>query len=238
MKPRNLIQLVLVLGLVAAGIRLGLIYYERHAPSAPVSHPQPTALDPDYYVTPKKTYAYDLKTARADLVGHPAWVREGYKLTYYPYQQGHADFQHPAGLLGPLERLEIGDVVQTAPPAKGELSQVVAVFAKGGRQFAVPIGARSGGDYTFYANDMFFLQDPHELYRHWKPEVWQAVERHQVEPGMNEIQASFAVGMGVPQPASGDSSEKKVVYPNAGHEITVLYRNGKAADIRAASPAR
>jgi len=235
-KTRHVIQLILAIALVAAALRLGLIYYERHAPApSPAAQPQ-TALDPDYYVIPKKLHAYDVKTARAGLVGHSTWVREGYKFTYYRYDSSrrHTDFAHPAGLLLPLEQLDIRDVVQTLPPAAGELPQIVAVFEKGGQDFAVPIGARRGEDYTIYADDMLFFEDPHQLYRHWAPQVWQAVDRHQVQPGMNEIQASFALGMGVPQPAGGQPG-KTVVYPNGGNQITVIFRAGKAAEIQTGS---
>lgn len=51
---------------------------------------------------------------------------------------------------------------------------------------------------------------------------------------MNEIQASFALGMGIPQPA-GDQPGKTVVYPNGGNQITVVFRAGKAAEITPAS---
>jgi hypothetical protein len=235
-KTRHIIQLILAIALVAAALRLGLIYYQRHAPApSPATQPQ-TELDPDYYVIPKKLHAYDVKTARAGMVGHPAWVREGHKFTYYTYDASrhHADFPHSAGLLLPLEELNIRDVVQTPAPAAGELPQIVAVFEKGGQDFAVPIGARRGEDYTIYADDMLFFEDPHQLYRHWPPEVWQAVDRHQVLPGMNEIQASFALGMGVPQRTS-DQSGKTVVYPNGGHPVTIIFRAGKASEIRTES---
>ena len=230
MKPRHVIQLFLAVTLVATALRLGRIYYERKAP-APNSAPQ-AALDPDYYVVPKKLRAFDLKTARAGMAGHPAWVREGYKFTYYPYdQRRHTDFEHPAGLLLPLQQLDVRDVVLTLAPAAGELPQIVAVFEKGGQNFAVPIGARRGEDYTLYADDMLFFEDPHQLYRHWAPEVWQAVDRHQVLPGMNEIQVWFALGMGIPQPG-GDETGKTVVYPDGGKPTTVVFRAGRALEIR------
>jgi hypothetical protein len=230
-KARHVIQLILAVTLVATALRLGVIYYERHAP-APNSGPQ-AALDPDYYVVPKKLHAYDVKTARAGMVGHPAWVREGYKFTYYRYDPGghHTDFAHPAGLLLPLQQLDVRDVVLTLPPAAGELPQIVAVFETGGQEFAVPIGARQGEDYTLDADDMLFFEDPHQLYRHWAPEVWQAVDHHQVMLGMNEIQVWFALGMGIPQPA-GDQPGKTVVYPDGGKPTTVVFRAGRAVDIR------
>jgi hypothetical protein len=51
---------------------------------------------------------------------------------------------------------------------------------------------------------------------------------------MNELQADFAIGMGVPQ-QSMDSSTKTVKYPNGGKPLMIVYRNGKAAEIQAGS---
>jgi hypothetical protein len=73
------------------------------------------------------------------------------------------------------------------------------------------------------------------LYKHWPPDVWQAVQQHQVKPGMNEMQADFAIGMGVPD-AGSSSDEKTVRYPNGGKPVVIVYREGKAAEIKAGSP--
>ncbi len=77
---------------------------------------------------------------------------------------------------------------------------------------------------------MFYIEDPHQLYKHWPADVWQAVEQHEVKPGMNEMQADFAVGMGVPD--AGTSRGKTVRYPNGGKPLVVLYQDGKAAEIK------
>ena len=69
-----------------------------------------------------------------------------------------------------------------------------------------------------------------ELYRHWRPEIWQLVERHEMKPGMNEFQAVFALGMGVPERQS-DPEVKTVHYPNGGNPLTITYRKGKAVEI-------
>ena len=74
-----------------------------------------------------------------------------------------------------------------------------------------------------------------DRYKHWPPDVWQAVERHQVKPGMNEMQADFAIGMGVPD-AGSSSDEKTVRYPNGGKSLVIVYRDGKAAEIKPGSP--
>jgi len=51
---------------------------------------------------------------------------------------------------------------------------------------------------------------------------------------MNELQADFAVGMGVPDP--GGSSEKIVRYPNGGKPLVVTYQDGKAVEVKAGTP--
>jgi hypothetical protein len=81
---------------------------------------------------------------------------------------------------------------------------------------------------------MFFIQDPRQLYDAWPTDVWDAIAQHQVKPGMDELQATFAIGMGVPE-RSDDPAVKTVNYPNGGKPIVVTYRDGKAEAIKPAS---
>jgi hypothetical protein len=48
------------------------------------------------------------------------------------------------------------------------------------------------------------------------------------------MQADFAVGMGVPD-TGNSSSEKTVRYPNGGKPLVIVYRDGKAVEIKAGS---
>lgn len=226
-KKMKIIQVVLLLALVAAGINFYLNMRQRRITFVRPEKKE-VALDPDYYVTPKKLHPQDLKDAK-ELTEQPVWVREGYRYAYYPYGPA-ADFRRQAGTLGPIEKLEIQDVVvQRSPHASGR--QVMAVFEKEGKRFAFPIGVEDNGAYSIYSDDMLFIQDPHELYNHWPAEVWKAIENHQVKAGMNELQASFAIGMGVPE-GSGMSSPRVVNYPNQGHPVKVTFENGKATDVK------
>jgi len=62
------------------------------------------------------------------------------------------------------------------------------------------------------------------------------VEHHEIKPGMNEMQADFAIGMGVPD--AGDSSYSKTVrYPNGGKPLVIVYHDGQAAEIKPGGPA-
>jgi hypothetical protein len=226
------IQIVLVLSMIVAGLRLAYILYQRHedqvqdakktSPAAPVN--------PDYLVFPKKLRPYDLQSAQA-LTSQPVWVKAGYSITYFPFS-GHTDFAHEAGLLLPIERLEIKRVVLDVFPKNPGEKQLMAVFSRGGNNYAFSIGVENGGTFQIYSDDMLFIEDPHELYKHWPKDIWQSIDQHEVKPGMNEIQVTFALGIGT-APGSGDGVDKTLHYPNGGKPFSVTYRDGKVAEIKA-----
>ena len=229
------IQIVLAFAIAVAAIRTGYILYQRHSSNSKETQKTAAApaLNPDYYVTPKKLYPFDLKSAR-ELTKQPVWVKEGYRYSYYTYNPAtrHSDFEHPAGMFLPIQKLDIKDVVLDTAPNSGGQKQVMALFEKAGKPLAFQIGYLKDGDYKIYSDEMLYVQDPRELYKHWPPEVWQAVEQHQVKPGMNELQADFAIGMGRPD-RQEDPSWKTVHYPNGGNPLSITYHEGKATEIKA-----
>jgi hypothetical protein len=228
-EAKQKIQLVLVIAIAVAALRAGYVVYERHSERTEQTTKQAPPLNPDYYVVPKKLYPFDLKSAK-QLTQQPAWVKEGYRFTYYPYDRAsrHTDFSKEAGLLLPIQKLDIKDIVTDTTPAHQR--QVMAVFEEEGKTYAVPIGSQTGDSYQIYSDEMFFIQDPRELYKHWPADVWQSIDQHQIKPGMNEFQAYFAIGMGVPD-RSSDPAVKTVHYPNGGKPVTITFRDGKAAEI-------
>jgi len=227
-KTTRTIQIVVLVAIVAAGINLYLTFRERRAGVTVAKQPE-VALDPDYYVTPKKLHPQDLKDAK-ELTKQPVWIRDGYRYAYYPYA-GHSDFEHPAGTLGPIEKLNIKDVVLDRTPGSAVQKQVMAVFEKDGKRYAFPIGVDDNGDYKIYSDDILFIQDPRELYKHWPADVWKAIDNHEVKPGMNEIQAFFAIGVGSPE-GTGMSNPRIVDFPNNGHPLRITFTNGKATEIQ------
>jgi hypothetical protein len=235
---RKAIQIALAAAIVLSAARLLWIMRERHSAAPAPGAKKEVPLDAEYYVVPKKLHPYDLKSAR-QLTEQPVWTKEGYKYTYYPYDSAarHADFKHEAGTLQPIEKLEIKDVVTDISPASADERQVLALFEKDGKHFAVPIGAVKGSEYHIYSDEMFYIQDPHQLYNFWSQDVWDSIGKHEVKPGMDELQADFAVGMGVPK-KSEESDVKTVVYPAGGKFLSVTYRNGKAAEITTAPEAK
>jgi hypothetical protein len=239
-EAKKIIQISLTVGMVLSTLYAAHYLFQRHEEEVALANKTKAQnagySNPDYYVNPKKLYPYDLKSAK-QLTQQPVWAKEGYKYTYYPYDAAskRVDFAHEAGLLLPIERLEIKDVVTDIPPEKGSRRQMMAVFEKDGKTYAVPIGFDADGQYTIYSDEMLFIEDPHVLYKHWSADVWQAVDQHEVKPGMNELQADFAVGMGVPD-SGGSSYEKTVRYPNGGKPLVVVYHDGKAAEVKPGTP--
>jgi hypothetical protein len=234
-ESRKKIQLVLAAGIAIAALRTGYILYERHQDNAAPVKQEAGPLQADYYVTPRKLHAYDLKSAH-ELTQQPVWVKEGYRYTYYPYNSARrrSDFAHEAGTLGPIERLEIKDVVTDITPGAPDQKQVMAVFEKDGKGYAFPIGSVQGSDFRIYADEMLFIQDPKDLYKHWPPEVWDAINKHEVKPGMNQLQASFAVGMGSPNNLH-DASNRTINYPNGGKPVTVTFQDDRAVSVNQGS---
>ena len=80
-------------------------------------------------------------------------------------------------------------------------------------------------------NDLFFFADPHELYKHWPPETWQAIDNHQAKPGMNEIQVSMALGTSAT--GSGEYGNRTLEFTNNGHPVTVTFENNRAVSVTA-----
>src|SRR3981081_1421789 len=120
-EAKQRLQLALALAIVLAAVRAGDVLYERHEENVAAKKEQAAKnagyANADYYVTPKKLHPYDLKSAK-QLTEQPVWVKEGYRYTYYPFdrERRRPAFSHEVGLLGPLEQLEIKDVVNDVSP--------------------------------------------------------------------------------------------------------------------------
>jgi hypothetical protein len=235
-ESRKKLQIVLGVAIVLVGARTAYIVYGRYEERKQAEQPKTEhALKADYYVTPKKLHPYDLKSAR-ELTRQPVWVKVGYYHTYYPYDvvRRKVEFEHEAGTLRPLQRLSIQDVVTDAARQAPGIKQVLARFALDGKNYAVPIGSEQGGDFKIYSDDIFFVEDPHELYKHWPADVWKAIDNHQVQPGMSELQVTCAIGGGMLD-GSSTSFSRTLHYANGGKPLTITYRDDKAVEIKVGS---
>src|SRR3954463_5697001 len=162
---KSKMQIILVLGIIVTGIRLAVILYERHEANTPAVKQEAPPLNPDYYVSPRKLYPYDLKSAK-QLTKQPVWVKVGYFYPYYPYDTAahHTDFSHEAGKLLPLQKLQIHDLIASVALGNSGGAKCMAIFTKSGKLYATPIAPDLDGvDLKFNLDYMFFIKDPHHL---------------------------------------------------------------------------
>src|SRR5215472_7064671 len=223
----------LAIFVVAGAIEGGYLWYSRRDTSVPKKAERTYSTNQDDYVKVNKIFPYNLESAKKELVGKSVWVKSGSQIPYYHYNTGahSVNFKQQVGVLPSLAKLQVADVVlarKPVTPKPGEVvvvqKEIMAVFAKAGEpgSYAASIGSNTGDDYTFTANEQFFFEDPHELYKHWPPEVWSAIDRHEAVTGMSELQASFALGG-----AGGSDSEKvgdrSIEFENSGNPVTVTF---------------
>lgn len=235
-----------LVAVAAVGIRFGLLVHQRHVDeNAPVvSHAEDwkRGTDPDGLVFLKKKRPGNLKDIK-QLDGTTVWVSAGGQLEYYPVVAGRAVYAKSAGTLLGAEALAVKDAIEQGGAPKtatfripGGDKQVLLLFtlpasADPAKEHAVPVGYKQGSEYTFYTDELFFYDDPHQLYSHWGPKVWAAVDAHQAELGMTEAEVQMALGQ-VSKSVSEDYGNRLVVYDNLGHPKAVTFVKNKATAIR------
>jgi hypothetical protein len=225
--------------ILAVGVRVGLIYRERNAPDSSVKPAAREVIPADDLVFLKQKRPDSMKDMQ-DLVGSTLWVSAGGQLEFYPAAGHTVQYAKSAGTLLGAEPIVIkGAVEQVAPKAAtfrvpGGDKQVLLLFTKPDdtKQYGVPVGYRQAGQYTFYTDEIFFYDDPHQLYKHWGPEIWKAVDTHQVILGMNERQVELALGQ-VSKSTSNDYGNRMVVFANLGHPMAVTFVKNKVTAFRA-----
>lgn len=222
---------------LAAGGEVAWIHHKNTADAAPAA--KPYISDPDDLVFLKKERPDSLKDEKA-LKGRTLWVSAGGQMDYYPYKNHKVDYSKSVGVLLGAEPLVIADAVEQVAPKEatyripGGSKQVLLVFSKPGsaEQYATPVGFYDNGGYTFSTDEIFFYDDPHQLYSHWGPAIWKAVDAHQATLGMNERQVQLALGQ-VSKSDSDNYGNRTVEFDNQGHPKRVVFENGKATSINA-----
>lgn len=230
-----------LLFLIVVGVRVGMIYSERNAPEKPVAAPAREKIADDDLVFLKKKRQDSMANAR-ELNGSTLWVSAGGQMDYYPASGKHVDYAKISGTLLGAQKLEVKDFTEQVAPKSathripGGDRQVLMLFTlpdseKPTQVYGVPVGYHENSQYTFYIDEIFFYDDPHELYKHWGPEIWKAVDSHQVILGMSERQVQMALGQ-VSKSLSNDYGNRLVVYANLGKPIAVTFVKNKATAFR------
>lgn len=227
--------------LIVAGVRIGLIYRERNAPEKPVAAPAHQKIADDDLVFLKKKRQSSMADAK-DLNGSALWISAGGQMDYYPAAGKHVDYAKTVGTLLGAQKLQVKDFVEQVAPKSathrvpGGDRQVLMLFTLPGsdtpeKVYGVPVGYHETGQYTFYMDEIFFYDDPHGLYEHWGPEIWKAVDSHQVILGMSERETQLALGQ-VSKSVSNDYGNRLVIYANLGKPMAVTFVNNKATAFR------
>jgi len=228
--------------IVVAGL-IGNQYRKNHqqgpAPKDPYADIE---IDPDNNVFLKKERPDSLADQRA-LIGKTVWVSAGGQLDYYIDKNKHVDYAHPVGTLLGATALLVKDVFEQKAPATGP---AVARIPAGQRHvllaftipnssdpnalYATPVGDFDNGSYTMLNDEIFFYDDPHQLYSHWGAATWAHIDKHEVVPGMSENQVMMSLGE-VMKPSSDSTGDRDVTYDNNGHPIDIEFVKNKAVRI-------
>jgi hypothetical protein len=224
---------------LAVGVRVGLIYRERNAPDKALKPAAREVIPEDDLVYLKQKHPSSLADVK-ELKGSTVWVSAGGQLEFYPYVGHTVQYGKSAGTLLGAEPLVVKDMVEQVAPKSATFripagdKQVLMVFTRpdDAKEYSVPVGYRQGKDYTFYTDEILFYDDPHELYKHWGPEIWKAVDAHQVVLGMNERQVELSLGQ-VSKSTSQTYGNRMVVFANLGKPMAVTFVNNKVTAFRA-----
>jgi hypothetical protein len=224
--------------LLAVGGEVLYLRHERNKPMV-VKAPEREVIADDDLVFLKKKRPDTLKDIK-DLNGSTLWVSAGGQIEYYPFVGHAAQYGKSAGTLLGAQPIVAKDAVEQVAPKTatfripGGDKQVLLVFSKPNdpKEYAVPVGYRQAGQYTFYTDEIFFYDDPHELYKHWGPKIWKAVDAHEVILGMNERQVELSLGQ-VSKSTSNDYGNRMVVFANLGKPMAVTFMKNKVTAFRA-----
>ena len=230
--------LVLVL---AVGGELAYLHHRNQQDlAAPAARATSYKADPDDLVFLRPEHPMTFKDSK-DLKGRTLWVSAGGQMDFYPFTSGHVDVAHSQGQLLGAEKIVVKDAVEQAVPLKVAIrieqgdKQVFLVFTKpdapdAAKLYAVPVGFRKGTDYTYSTDQIFFYQDPHQLFSYWGADVWKAIDEHRAIPGMSERQVQTALGQ-ISTPHGDTIGERTVEYFNQGKPVLVTFAGGKATKI-------
>jgi hypothetical protein len=227
--------------LLAVGGEVAYLHHERNSPGAQAVATQDTPVDPDDLVFLKRERPSSMADLK-DLYGKTIWVSAGGQLDFYPYTAHHADYAKSAGTLLGAEPLLVKDAFEQVAPKSAAVripggdKQVLLVFtmpkeANPATQYAVPVGYQQGADFEFSTDEIFFYDDPHQLYKHWGAKIWQAVDEHQVVLGMNERQVELSLGQ-VSKSTSTEYGNRMVVFSNLGKPMAVTFVKNQVTAFR------
>jgi hypothetical protein len=232
-----------VIAVLLVGGEFAILYRRNHtdAPVAKSAYPE-RKVDPDDLVYIKKERPDSLADEKT-LIGTTIWVSAGGQMDYYADKGKHVDYAHPIGTLAGAEPLAIKDVFEQKAPATGAAvaripageKHVLLAFTLPNSSdpkalYATPVGNFDNGTYNLLNDQIFFYDDPHVLYKHWGPEMWAHIDKHEAVPGMSENQAMMSLGE-VIKPESDNAGDREISFDNNGKPLMITFKGNKAVKI-------
>ena len=236
------LQISLLVFIVIAGIRVGFILYARRDTGGGPKKPETTySSNMDDYVTPHKIFPYNVESAKKELVGKPMWVKTGNVLPYYPYDAAThtVNFKRQAGLLPPVAKLQVKDVVlaRDAAPLKSARSRLCrrrswrSLRKRETQELLPPRSVQIPATITPSTQTTISFSRTHiNSINTGQPMSWSAIDQHQAKQGMSELQASFALGTNM-SASEGDYGNRTIEFANAGKPVTVTFEKNKATTV-------
>ena len=179
--------------------RVGYLWYERSKPLKLRVSRQVTLrkVDPDYLVVIPKFKVVDMADAQT-LTGKILWVKGGYKAEFIGLDcKRQMLVDREKSRLPPMTEIQVCRIFERTN-AKSRIDEVFLSVIQEGHELAVRIGTFDDhlGIYRFDLDDLFYLQNPRQLYSHWTAETWFNVETHRIKPQMTYAQVALSLGNG------------------------------------------
>jgi hypothetical protein len=238
MKTWQKIAIMTLVTLTIGGIYLFSVFEHRRNPGVLPQTAPDQNLTPDDVAIVRMKFMTSFDDALT-LQGTSVWMKNGYTMPYFPYEAGHIAFSKRIGVIPSAQQLDIKKVIKAVPPPDLDdgmshgTRQFFVVFAlpNNPARYATVIGAFDGSQEEYFCDMLFYYDDPHKIYDNWPPNVWAAIDAHQVIAGMSELQTQMSIGH---NQHVDDSSEdnRTLTYDQAGKKWTVTFVDNKATKIQ------
>lgn len=239
MKPWKIVLIPTAIMVVIASIYIFTVWQKRQNPGV-VNQTQEQQLTPDDVAVVRRQFPQHFDDLK-DMEGKSLWMKNGFTMPYFPYSSGKVDFKKRIGVIPPDQKLEVKKAIKTPVPTDVDdgishgTKQAMFVFTLPGddkQEYATPVGAMDGDQEQYYADMLYFYDDPHTIYTHWPKDVWAAVDAHQAKQGMNELQTKMSLGEKIQTDSPQAEGNRTVRYDADGKKWTVTFQKDKATSVK------
>jgi hypothetical protein len=141
MKTWQKAGVITLITLAIGGIYLFVVFQQRKNPGVIGQNASQQPENPDDYAVVRAKFPTSFDDV-LKLENTSVWMKNGYTMTYFPYDSGHIVFTKPVGVIPTAQRLDIKKVIKASPPASVDdgishgAHQVFAIFTMPGDSHA------------------------------------------------------------------------------------------------------